>query len=166
MSDQVTGPGAIDQEIVGVFLDESEELLADVDVQLIALESQPDDTEALNAVFRAFHSIKGNSAFFGLMRLKNLAHRLEDVLSLMREGRMCVTTEVMDTLLCGVDELRAMLSRIRDGAIECPVSCEHKHASLIEKLLTLCSAPHVSSLHPDVHASGATAGAVKGQVET
>lgn len=128
----------LDPEIVGAFLDESDEALEAVDSHLIALEANPDEHEGLHSVFRAFHSIKGNSAFFGFMKVKLLAHRLEDVLALMRDGKLAATKPVMNGLLAGVDQLKAMLARIREQESECAADAEAKLAELTETLTSLC----------------------------
>ena len=104
----------IDLEILGVFLEEAEESMAELDARFVALEKDPKDRESVDGIFRVIHTIKGNAAFFGLMGIKRLAHQMEDLLSLMREGRIQVTPPRINALLKGVDFVRLMLSAVRE----------------------------------------------------
>lgn len=100
-------------EIVGEFLVETEELLQQFETGLIQLERSPADTERLNEVFRAAHTIKGTSAFLGFTRLSALTHAAEGVLNRLRRQQLQLTTEVMDALLATVDCLHRLVERIR-----------------------------------------------------
>jgi len=95
------------------FLAECEELLAQLDQDLVALESSPHDSELLNRIFRAFHTIKGTSGFMGFQQVVALTHQTEDVLNLMRKGECKVTRRAMDVFLNSLDQLRRMLLDIR-----------------------------------------------------
>lgn len=108
----------IDPEILAVFLDESAETLAELGARFVALEADHDDRQSVDAIFRTVHTIKGNAAFFGLMRVKRLAHEMEDMLSLMRESRMPVTASAVSLLLKGSDLVTQMLSSVRAGESE------------------------------------------------
>lgn len=108
----------IDLEILAVFLNEASESLAELDSKFIALEANPKDRESVDAIFRAVHTVKGNAAFFGLMRVKRLAHTMEDLLALMRERRVQVTAPRVSKLLQGVDKLKAMLESVHQGESE------------------------------------------------
>ena len=69
------------------FFQECGELLGDLETQLMALEDGSADVEALNAAFRAIHSIKGGAGAFGFNRLVSFAHAFETMLDLMRDGK-------------------------------------------------------------------------------
>ncbi len=107
--------GEIDQELRAEFIDESVEELDQVSGLMVDLESNPDDKDLLEPIFRAVHSIKGNSAYFGALKTKSLAHKMEDVLDLLRKDALSATGDIVDVLLRGVDQLQLMLDRTRDG---------------------------------------------------
>jgi two-component system chemotaxis sensor kinase CheA len=77
----------IPRELLVGFLDEAEESLASVEPLFVQLESRSSDKEALDRIFRPIHSIKGNAAYFGLMRVKEISHRMESVMEQLRQGR-------------------------------------------------------------------------------
>ncbi|MFH0920627.1 MAG: chemotaxis protein CheA [Fibrobacterota bacterium] len=118
-----------DPELLLEFVDESLASLEQLDNMLVALEARPGDKEHINAIFRPVHTIKGNSTYFGLMDTKTLSHRLEDVLDLIRGGKLFPSPPVINALLKGVDELRGILQRVRQKGPEVP------ERPLFEKLL-------------------------------
>jgi len=109
---------AQDVELVKEFLNETTELLENLDNDLVSLESDPENSELLNRIFRAFHTIKGTSSFLGYDQLVELGHAAEDVLSLLRDGERIVTSEVMDILLDAIDKLKILVDQIRNNKIE------------------------------------------------
>lgn len=108
----------MDPELLAGFLDETRDQLAEVQAQLVAIESASDRSPIIQAIFRAAHSIKGNSSFFGFLRAKTLAHTLENLLDALRSGRLAVDSEIISTLLAGFDVLGGMFERIRANAPE------------------------------------------------
>lgn len=110
----------LQREILVSFLEEADEALEDIDTRLVQLESDPTDQDNIGAIFRAIHTIKGNSTFFGLMVVKQLAHQMEDLLDLLRQGKFACQSYHIDGLLAGVDELKAILARVRDQQDEIP----------------------------------------------
>ena len=81
----------------------------------MTIETSPDDTELLNRVFRAFHTIKGTSGFMGFQSVVALTHEAEDVLNLMRKGERKVSRRAIDVFLSVLDQLRRMLADIRQN---------------------------------------------------
>jgi two-component system chemotaxis sensor kinase CheA len=106
------------QELLLGFIDESLDALAGIDSLFVKLENAPSDTEIVNAVFRPIHSLKGNAAYFGLMKIKKLSHIMENLLDSIRKCRRLADRTTIDLLLPGVDLLRAMLVAVRDGHAE------------------------------------------------
>jgi two-component system chemotaxis sensor kinase CheA len=106
--------------ILPVFLAEAEENLAQVEDALLALEASPGDAEALNSVFRAAHTLKGNAANLGLAPVAEFAHGVEDVLDRMREGAIVLTAPLAGLLLRAVDALRALVPAAVAGLDELP----------------------------------------------
>lgn len=109
----------VNRELLLGFLDESMEGLALVESLFVRLETEPGDMDNINAIFRPVHSLKGNSAYFGLMKVKELSHKMETVLDALRKNTLQVSGAVIDALLPGVDLLKAMLARVREGGSEC-----------------------------------------------
>ncbi|MFC4249344.1 Hpt domain-containing protein [Natribaculum luteum] len=94
------------------FVQESEEHITELNNSLLALERSPDDEEAMEAIFRAAHTLKGNCGAMGLTQASDLAHAIEDLLDAVRTGDATVTPELMDTVFDGVDELEAMIDEV------------------------------------------------------
>ncbi len=107
-----------DLAILAEFVDESEGELQKIGNLFVELEQRPQDVELVNTLFRPIHSIKGNSAFLGLMGLRKLAHEMESVLDGIRKQRFAGTRDMVSDLLAGVDEIHAILGRIRNGEKE------------------------------------------------
>ncbi len=105
-------------ELLVGFIDESIDSLLAADGLFVALEANPTDMEIVNAIFRPVHSLKGNAAYFGFMKIKKLAHTMENLLDRIRNGLRLVDRSVIDVLLPGMDFLRTMLGNVRDGDTE------------------------------------------------
>jgi two-component system chemotaxis sensor kinase CheA len=98
-----------------VFFEESFEGIDVMESGLLALGDGAADTEQINAVFRAAHSIKGGSGTFGFSGIAAYTHAMETLLDEIRGGRRPATRAVVDVLLRSVDVLRQMLTAVRDG---------------------------------------------------
>ena len=92
-----------------VFFDETEELLAEMEKLLLAVDAAAPDPEDLNAIFRAAHSIKGGAATFGITDLTEVTHVLETLLDKIRQGEMALTSEHVDAFLSAKDILKMQL---------------------------------------------------------
>ncbi len=103
------GPDA-DVELLTEFLAESRDLLASAEEALLALEADPGDSEAINVVFRAFHTIKGTSAFLGVEQSSVVCHHAESLFSRVRDGDVSFDRAVADVSLRAVDVLSAVLA--------------------------------------------------------
>ena len=92
-----------------VFFDESDELLAEAERLLLDLDIEDPDSEHLNAIFRAAHSIKGGAATFGFMDMTEITHVLENLLDRIRKNEMRLTAEHVDAFLTAKDVLKMQL---------------------------------------------------------
>ena len=92
-----------------VFFEETEELLAEMEKLLLAIDIAAPDDEDLNAIFRAAHSIKGGAGTFGITDLTDITHVLETLLDLLRKGEMALTAEHVDAFLEAKDILKMQL---------------------------------------------------------
>ena len=106
-----------DDEILQGFIEESLEHLADIENDLLAIEEDGADIdeELVNKVFRAAHSIKGGAGFMGLSTIQDLAHAMENVLGLIRSGKLVPTPEIVSVLLHGSDKLQTMIEDIQNS---------------------------------------------------
>src|SRR5271167_3115819 len=113
-----------DSDIVQDFLVESYENLDRLDRELVGLEQNPQDRDALAGVFRTIHTIKGTCGFLGFDKLEKVAHVGENLLSRLRDGQLTLNPEITTALLGMVDAVRQMLKEIgstgQDGDADYP----------------------------------------------
>jgi two-component system chemotaxis sensor kinase CheA len=109
-----------EDEILQDFLVEADEILEGLNEQLVELESQPEDSELLNAIFRGFHTIKGGAGFLSLEAMVNLCHKGEDVFNILRQGERVVDADMMDTFLKVLDILNVMFDEVKSGEYPSP----------------------------------------------
>jgi two-component system chemotaxis sensor kinase CheA len=107
-----------DEELLSGFVAEALEHLESIEVNTLLLEDNPEDQEALNAVFRPFHTIKGVSGFLNLMEINHFAHQLENLLDQARSGSLVIDSVAIDVILAGVDQLRQMINESQAAAAE------------------------------------------------
>jgi len=91
------------------FFDEADELLADMEQHLLGLDPQQPDSEQLNAIFRAAHSIKGGAGTFGFTVLQETTHILENILDGARRGEMQLSTDIINLFLETKDIMQEQL---------------------------------------------------------
>ena len=103
---------ADDPELVREFIDSSREHLDEADACLLRLEQDDKDTEAVDAVFRSFHTIKGMAGFLALQAVEEAAHEAEDTLDAVRKGTLALDQGVMDAQFAAVDLLRELVGQI------------------------------------------------------
>lgn len=105
-----------DPEMLGGFVTESQEHLAAIEEQILALERDPSQLPAVHAVFRAFHTIKGLAGFLGLKGVQGVAHEVETLLDHARNSRVQISVEIVDLVLESSEYLQAEVNRI-NGAL-------------------------------------------------
>jgi two-component system, chemotaxis family, sensor kinase CheA len=99
-----------DNEMLDLFVQESNEHLQTLEADLIALEADPSDADRLNRIFRAVHSIKGTAGFFGFSPIVNLAHVMENLMSVIRSGEITAGPAIVSRLIAGADRLALMIA--------------------------------------------------------
>jgi len=119
-------PDDADRDLLPDFITESIECVTGSESALLQLEENPGDEEAVNTVFRAFHTVKGTSAFLGLSRIAAFAHEAESLLSRVRDKEIRYTRGCADLSLRSVDMLKDLLDVVQtalagDGMLPVPV---------------------------------------------
>ncbi|MET1078168.1 MAG: chemotaxis protein CheA [Pseudomonas sp.] len=113
-----------DEEILQDFLVEAGEILEQLSEQLVELESRPDDSNLLNAIFRGFHTVKGGAGFLQLNELVECCHIAENVFDILRKGERRVDSELMDVILEALDAVNLMFSQVRERVEPTPATPE------------------------------------------
>ena len=111
-------------EIAQLFIEESMEGLDIMESGLLNLDLGDADSETMNTIFRAAHSIKGGGATFGFTEISEFAHHVETLLDEMRQGERPVTKDGVDLMLQSVDCIREMINGLGDGEIDTTRSAE------------------------------------------
>ncbi len=117
------------QEIIRDFIEETTDLLECVNTDIMDLEENVSDSEIINRIYRAFHSVKGNSSMLKFTHLENFAHKTEDLFALVRSGKLAVTREISDLLLSIVDWMHLVLADIGENG------SDHRAAGAILQVL-------------------------------
>ena len=107
-----------DLEILTDFVSESTENIESIEVHLVELESDPTNKEAINDIFRPFHTIKGVSAFLDLKKMNKLAHVTETFLDRARNAEYLINDVATDAILTSVDIMKLLLQRTSEGVYE------------------------------------------------
>ena len=101
-----------------IFLDETNEHLQNLNTQILDLEQSPEDSDTINEIFRAAHSLKGMAGTMGYKRMQNLTHDMENVFSEVRTGNIKVQPEMIDVLFQCLDALQEYTDNIKNSADE------------------------------------------------
>lgn len=101
-----------------IFIDETQEHLQSLNEQLLIIEQEPENTDTINEIFRAAHSLKGMAGTMGYKRMQKLTHQMENVFSEIRNGKMKVTPNLVDVLFQCLDALESYLNIIQETSDE------------------------------------------------
>jgi two-component system chemotaxis sensor kinase CheA len=111
----------VNEEHLGDFLEEAAEITGNLSRGLVELESNPENTELIHDLFRAFHNLKGNAGIIGYVEMNELAHEAETLLGRARKGECPVSRTMIDALLAAVDALEALIAAIEPtGRVTAP----------------------------------------------
>ena len=100
------------RELLGEFYSEAVDHLQQIEAALLALDQQPDNPEALNSIFRSFHTIKGNAGFLGLVPMQTLAHEVESLLDLARNRELLLNATIITEILRSRDAIQVLTQQI------------------------------------------------------
>src|SRR5690242_2412655 len=101
-----------------IFIEESQEHLQNLNQSLLGLETNPKDMQILNEIFRVAHTIKGMAGTMGFTRMTSLTHQMENVLDAIRNGKIEVTTFIVDVLFECLDFLENSVNHIASNSTE------------------------------------------------
>jgi two-component system chemotaxis sensor kinase CheA len=101
-----------DLELVNEFVTESTGHLEQAEQDLLTLEENPADTEAIGSLFRAFHTIKGVAGFLNLLQIQQLAHATENMLDRAREGKLAITGPASDIVMASLDLMKQLIADV------------------------------------------------------
>jgi two-component system chemotaxis sensor kinase CheA len=106
------------------FREEGRDVLVDLESALLELNDNRGDQELVGRVFRALHTLKGSGAMFGFEDLATFTHNLETAFDEVRNGRLQISSELIDLTLAALDQIRAMLEEsIGGAALANPTAC-------------------------------------------
>lgn len=122
-----------DLSMIGDFIGEAREHLEMIEQELLILEQSPQNSEPIHAIFRSFHTIKGLAGIFNLTSTRDLAHEVETLLDLVRNGALPATPSLVDVVLACADRLGEIVDRLDEdrsgGSVVLP-----DNAELLERL--------------------------------
>ncbi len=101
-----------------IFIDESNEHLQNLNTQILNLETDPENMDTINEIFRAAHSLKGMAGTMGYKRMQTLTHDMENVFSEVRNGNIKVTPHMVDILFQCLDALDEYVNNVKESADE------------------------------------------------
>ena len=151
-----------DAEIIAAaregFMEEAGDMLRQFEQALLTLESTPDDTEMLNAAFRAAHTIKGTAGLFGFTAVVSFTHGVESVMEDLRSGQLPLSGELFAVLLACRDQMEKLMDEVVSGQTSEAVA--QRGRDLTERLNKLRSgadaAPESPQAAPALHDSAST----------
>jgi two-component system chemotaxis sensor kinase CheA len=140
-----------DDELTQLFIEEANELLADAEQALLRLESQPDDLELLNRIFRCAHTLKGNAKMLGFEGVASFTHQLENLLDKLRKQELKVTPQLAQVVFSSVDVMKGLIAGLSDSVPQDQAvvqAVEASIAALVEPLSAQLPAPPPLALRP------------------
>ncbi len=133
-SASTANPLAGDPELLSDFVLESREHLASIERQLLVLEQDPANQEAIHSAFRDFHSIKGLAGFLDLTAIREVAHEVETALDLARNGNLEITPDVIDIILESSDYLRESVRQVEESLGSGAPAEESDYSGLLSRI--------------------------------
>ena len=105
------------EELLKDYFSESEMMVDNLESNILAIENDPNNHDAIDEIFRAAHTLKGNSATVEFSEIAHFAHTMEDLLDEVRSDKVKVTEDVVDTLLKALDVIKSMLEQRANGSV-------------------------------------------------
>ncbi len=105
------------EELLKDFFSEAEQQVETLESNILVLENDPSNADAVDEIFRAAHTLKGGSATVEMMELAEFTHAVEDVLDELRSNTIQISEDIIDVLLSSIDIIKAMLEERSNGSI-------------------------------------------------
>ncbi|MDR2051857.1 MAG: chemotaxis protein CheA [Treponema sp.] len=105
------------EELLKDFFSEAQMQVDTLEQNILVLENEGGNKDAVDEIFRAAHTLKGGSATVEMMELSHFTHLVEDVLDAIRSDQLSINEDVVDTLLSAIDVIKAMLEQRMNGAV-------------------------------------------------
>ncbi len=132
---EATIVGEDDLPLVMDFIAEAAEHIENAEAGLLQVESNPEDAEAINMIFRGFHTVKGMAGFLNLTEIGSLAHAAENLLDMGRKGTVKLVGDVMNVIFESVDLLKRMMEELQEAVNgSCVVPANPELGPLLKKL--------------------------------
>ncbi len=131
-----------------IFVEESTEHLAEISRALLELEKDAGSADAIDAIFRMAHSIKGMAATLELDSITEVAHRLEDRMQAIRDAGRVPAGDELARLFRGLEGLEAMVAAVRDDADAAPPANAELAADLASPIAEVAAEPPKKDLSP------------------
>lgn len=141
-----------------IFIDETKEHIQSLSDQMMILEKEPENTDTINEIFRAAHSLKGMAGTMGYTRMQKLTHQMENVFSEIRNGKMKVEARLVDVLFQCLDAIEEYLSNIEETASE----GENDNEPILNQLAAILEGKDAPAAAPQAEAPAAAAPAPSG----
>jgi two-component system chemotaxis sensor kinase CheA len=122
------------------YIEEANELLSNLEIALLALETNPNDKSYIEEVFRVMHTLKGNSSMFGLAVITDFVHDLETIYDRIRTGALQLNKELLDCTLSALDHLKVI---IHDSSLKKELNRKN-HYLLIKKITEIINETSIS----------------------
>lgn len=126
--------------LISIFISESQNNLEQAGEALLRLEETPNDLDILNTIFRSVHTIKGSSGLLNVKPLTRVAHALEDILDIARDGKFSISPDIVDLLLESMDQIGAWINNLETEST-LPSGADHVGENLCVKLKNVLSVP-------------------------
>ena len=117
-------------QYLDVFIDESNEHIQALSDNIMVLEKEPENTDVINEIFRAAHSLKGMAGTMGFKKLQHLTHDMENVFQEIRNGNVKANSKLIDILFDCLDAIEKYVDTVRETSNE----GEEDNAALIQRL--------------------------------
>ncbi|MBQ6781134.1 MAG: chemotaxis protein CheA [Treponema sp.] len=105
------------EELLKDYFSEAEQMIDNLESNILAIESDPSNHDAIDEIFRAAHTLKGNSAAVEFTEVAHFAHTMEDLLDEVRSDKVKVNEGIIDVLLNALDMIKAMLESRQNGGV-------------------------------------------------
>ena len=108
---------ANNEELLKDFFSEAEQQVETLESNILVIENDPSNHDAIDEIFRAAHTLKGGSATVEMTELATFCHEVEDLLDALRSGSVSVSEPIVDVLLSAIDTIKAMLEARSSGTV-------------------------------------------------